>query len=218
MSGFILLGSPGSGKGTLAQYMKSLDIEPIGSGDILRREVREETEIGKQVKHLVREGRQVSDQLISEIVLKKLDECMRLRQSFVLDGFPQTLPQWEILQDFLAKHPDHPVSTICMEVEPETALKRMTGRLNCFQCESIYHQEMSPPAQEGTCDHCQIPLIKREGDAPEYASQRLEQFERTTKKVMEYVSGFPHVFSIDGNLPLQSVQSSFNHILKHHEI
>lgn len=213
MSGYILLGSPGSGKGTLAQHMKALEMEHIGSGDMLRHEVRQATAIGKQIQHLVQEGSQVPDELISQIILRKLEECMGLRKQFVLEGFPQTLSQLESLQAFLSKHPEYPVTMICVEIKPEIALKRMVGRMSCFQCESIFHEEMRPPLKQEECDYCQIPLIKRESDRLDHATQRIEQFERTTKKVMQCVRQYPHVFSVDGNASLQSVRSAFMDIL-----
>ncbi len=204
MSGYILLGSPGSGKGTLGQFMKSFGVEHIASGDILRREVRKGTLIGRQTQQLIQEGLQVPDQLISEIVLKKLEECIEKRSQFVLDGFPQTVAQFESLYTFLTRHPDYPVTTICVDIKPETALKRMSGRISCPECESIYHQEMHPPVKEGQCDRCDSLLVQRESDIPEQAVKRLEQFELTTKKVMECALQRLGVFSIDGNGSMES--------------
>ncbi len=213
IQGYILLGSPGSGKGTIGQFMKPYATQHIASGDILRKEVKENTPIGKQTQALIQEGKQVPDALITEIVLKRLEECIKKKFPFVLDGFPQTLSQLESLHGFLQKHPEYQVKTLCVEVEPKTALQRMTERISCPQCERIYNKATTPPLNPDTCDACAIPLTSRESDKEEAAKARLWQFERTTKKVMDFVRSQPNVFCINGNSPIYKVQEQLIPIL-----
>ncbi|MBY0529422.1 MAG: nucleoside monophosphate kinase [Rhabdochlamydiaceae bacterium] len=212
-TGYILLGSPGSGKGTLGHVMQTKGLKHIASGDILRRHVRKQTELGIAVSALVQEGKQVPDGIITEMILKKLEKCIENHQNFVLDGFPQTEPQFESLRHFLAAHPDCNVRVLCMEIEPETALKRMTGRITCVQCETIYHDSFRPPIAEETCDTCHIPLERRSGDSLEKAQARLVQFDLTTKKVMQIAPNYLTTYSIDANGSFETVQQNLISIL-----
>lgn len=214
MRGYLLLGSPGAGKGTLGQFIKSCGIKHIASGDILRREVQKGTFVGKQTEELIQRGRQVPDALITEIVLKKLERCIERRKAFALDGFPQTLPQLESLYAFLAQHPECPVTTICVEVNPETAFERLVGRISCPNCEVTYHEAMFPPINEGECNACKTPLVKRGGDDRKEALRRLFRFHQTTEKVMDYVRENSDVCCVDGNQSIDSVREQLANILE----
>ena len=218
MRGYILLGSPGAGKGTLGHFMKSCDIKHIASGDVLRREVYKGTSIGRQTERLIQEGKQVPDALITEIVLRKLERCIEQQKEFALDGFPQTLPQLESLYAFLAQHPECSVTPICIEVEPETAFQRLVGRISCPKCDVTYHNGMFSPTAERECDTCKIPLIKRGGDNPKQAIRRLKRFHDTTEKVMDCVRNDFHVFSIDGNYSMDFVRAQLADILEHETV
>jgi adenylate kinase len=211
MSGYILLGSPGAGKGTIGHSIgRTWGMEHVCSGDLLRQEVKDNTETGKKIFTILQEGGQVPDPLITQLVLNRLNPLIESKTEFVLDGFPQTIGQWESLKETLDAHPEFPVTTICVEVLPETALQRMTGRLTCETCNEIYHKETTPSLQ---CTICGNNLVVRKSDVPELAATRLETFESTTKKVMEHIRGQPKTFFVDGNSSKDQVLSQITHLI-----
>ncbi|MBS0656325.1 MAG: nucleoside monophosphate kinase [Verrucomicrobia bacterium] len=221
MGSYILLGSPGAGKGLLGQHMKEqYEMEYFSSGDILRSEVANETEIGIEIKTTMAEGGQVNDELITQIVLKKLEALILSSKKFIIDGFPQTLIQLESLQQFLALYPAFPVAFVCVEVDRETAFKRMTGRISCLNCQKVYHRQNDPPLYDDQCDSCDGALVARESDQNEKAAKRLDLFENSTKKIMELIKGRSDTLCIDANGTIRDSREKFlkvHNAIQHHK-
>lgn len=182
----IFLGAPGAGKGTIAKEMvDKYRIAHISTGDILRAEVAARTEAGKQAEALIKEGQLVPDELVAEMVRRRIAEpdCKR---GFILDGFPRTIRQAEMLEDALRELKLFIDLVIYLAVDDETLLKRLTARLNCRKCDAIYNKISRPPKKAGVCDQCGGELFQRPDDSLETAKSRLKVFYAQTAPLVDY--------------------------------
>lgn len=182
----ILLGAPGSGKGTQAQRLSGrFGIPQVSTGDLLRAAVKAGTELGQRAKAAMDAGELVSD----DIVLGMIRE--RLRQpdaapGFILDGFPRNLAQAEAL-DGLLEQIDAPLdAVVLLDVDFDVLLKRITGRRTCGGCGKVYNVYFLPPAQEGVCDECGGELIQRADDNEETVTNRLKVYESQTAPLIAF--------------------------------
>jgi adenylate kinase len=189
----ILLGAPGAGKGTQAEYIKGqYNMPQISTGDILRQAVREETEIGKKAKSYMDAGKLVPDDIIINIMKQRLKEpdCS---DGFILDGFPRTIKQAEKLEK-IAK-----INVVINIVVPlEDLLQRITGRRSCPECGAVYHIIFNPPPEEGKCK-CGGTLIQREDDTEETVRKRLETYEAQTAPLIDYYKKKKLLKDVDGS-------------------
>jgi adenylate kinase len=202
MVGYILLGSPGAGKGTIGQFLQeTYGIDHFSSGDLLRSEVSEQTLIGKEIAATIDRGEQVPDEMITQLVLNRIEQLVAENKSFILDGFPQTLPQAERLNHF-AKFE---IKYIYVKVAPETALERMIHRITCSVCTAIF-SKMSQA--EEACAKCNGTLVVRKSDQPETASRRLVQFQQTTKHVIKEIKKDFNPIIIDGNQAIEAIREN----------
>ena len=202
----ILLGAPGAGKGTQAELlMKHLNIPSISTGNMLREAMANGTELGKQVKTYMDEGRLVPDELILGIVAERTaqPDC---NKGFILDGVPRTPAQAEAL-DKMGVRIDHVVS---IEVDDAVIEGRMTGRRVCTKCGASYHIVANPPKQEGVCDHCGAEVATRKDDAPETVRNRLKVYHESTEPLKDYYSAQGKLRTVEGN---QSIEGAFAEIL-----
>lgn len=175
----ILLGAPGSGKGTQAAVLSTaLDIPSISTGNILREAIRNGTPTGQKAKAYTEKGALVPDEIILGIIQERLaqDDC---KNGFILDGFPRTIPQAEALER-MGVAIDAAVS---LEVADEKIERRMTGRRTCPGCGASYHLEYHPPVKDGVCDSCGQALVQRADDAPETVRARLKVYHETTEPI-----------------------------------
>ena len=177
----VLLGPPGSGKGTQAAKLSaSLGVPRISTGDILRRNVAEGTELGKQAKAFMESGKLVPDELVIAMTAERLKEP-DTGAGFVLDGFPRTIPQAEALAKLTALD-----AVINLFLEPEELVKRSAGRRVCPKCESVYHLVTNPPRQAGVCDRCGTALVTRPDDREEVVRTRIDTYDRQTAPLVRY--------------------------------
>jgi adenylate kinase len=177
----VLLGPPGAGKGTQAVRLADhFGVPRISTGDILRRQVADKTELGKKAATYVRSGRLVPDALVIEMVRKRLQE-KDAKKGFILDGFPRTREQAQAL-DKMAKLD----RALLLFLDPEDLIKRSTGRRVCKDCESVYHLLMNPPKRPDLCDRCGGKLIVREDDKGETVRHRIQVYEDQTKPLVTY--------------------------------
>lgn len=194
----ILLGPPGSGKGTQAQRMvERYHIPQISTGDILRGAVKEQTPLGVEAKGYMDQGTLVPDEVMVGIVRERLKES-DCKGGFILDGFPRTVPQAEALDNTLGEMQraiDHVVS---IEVPNEELIKRLTGRRTCRNCGAMYHIVFGPPAKEGVCDRCGGELYQRDDDQEETIRARLQVYEEQTVPLIAYYQGKGLLRAIDG--------------------
>ena len=178
----ILLGPPGAGKGTQAQVLKDkFNIPQISTGEILRAEIKAQSELGKKLKAIVDSGALVSDDIIIEIVKKKIasPEC---KNGFLFDGFPRTLPQAEAIKNAEIKI-DHVVEITVPDAE---IVKRMSGRRVHLASGRTYHLEYNPPKVAGKDDVTSEPLVQREDDREDTVKKRLDIYHQQTKPLVEY--------------------------------
>ena len=203
----ILLGAPGAGKGTQAEMLAAkLQIPTISTGNMLREAMANGSELGKQVKQAMDEGRLVSDELVLGIVAERTakDDC---KNGFILDGVPRTLAQAKAL-DEMGVRLDHVVS---LEIDDAVIEGRMTGRRVCPKCGASYHITANPPKKDNTCDQCGTELVIRKDDAPETVRNRLAIYHESTEVLKDYYAAQNKVRLIEGN---QSIEGAFKDILK----
>jgi adenylate kinase len=194
----ILLGPPGSGKGTQAQKMvERYRIPQISTGDILRGAVKEKTPLGVEAKRYMDQGALVPDEVVVGIVRDRLKgaDC---NGGFILDGFPRTVPQAEALESTLKdmkREIDHVVS---INVDNEELIRRLTGRRTCRDCGAMSHLIFDPPKKEGICNKCGGELYQRDDDKEETIRARLQVYEKQTAPLIEYYRNRGFLRTIDG--------------------
>ena len=183
----ILLGPPGAGKGTQAKMLvEKYGIPQISTGDILRANLKAQTELGLEAKKYMDAGKLVPDEVVIGIIENRLkeDDCQK---GYMLDGFPRTVAQAEALDRMLADSGsagiDHVVS---IEVANEELMGRLTGRRTCRQCGQGFHVIFDPPKQEGVCDKCRGELYQRDDDNEETVSNRLKVYGDQTQPLIDY--------------------------------
>ncbi|MDR1692812.1 MAG: adenylate kinase [Oscillospiraceae bacterium] len=168
----VLLGAPGSGKGTQASLMaKSLNVPVISTGDILRAAIREQTETGLKAKAYVDAGRLVPDGIVAEALRERIGQA-DCAGGYILDGYPRTIPQAEMLEELGIS----PGLALSIEVPDSDIERRMTGRRVCLSCNAVFHTEYNPARQEGVCDVCGERLTRREDDEPGTVRERLRVY------------------------------------------
>ena len=177
----VMLGAPGAGKGTQAVMIcEKYGIPHISTGDIFRSNIKNGTELGKKAKEYMDQGKLVPDELTIQLLLDRVaqDDC---KNGYVLDGFPRTIPQAEVLTKALAETGSKVDYAINVDVPDENIIHRMSGRRSCPKCGASYHIEYIPPKQEGICDACGAELIQREDDKPETVKNRLAVYHEQTQ-------------------------------------
>ena len=203
----ILLGAPGAGKGTQAEMLAAkLQIPTISTGNMLREAMANGSDLGKQVKQAMDEGRLVSDELVLGIVKERTakPDC---QNGFILDGVPRTLAQAKAL-DEMGINLDHVVS---LEIDDAVIEGRMTGRRVCPKCGASYHITANPPKKDNTCDQCGEGLVIRKDDAPETVRSRLAIYHETTEVLKGYYAAQNKLRLVEGN---QSIEGAFKDILE----
>ena len=184
----ILLGAPGAGKGTIAKLLSDYDGSvQISTGDILRKAVKEGTELGRKAKAFMDSGDLVPDELIMDIMEGRMQE-KDCEKGFLLDGFPRTVPQAEALKKLLAKLGIVLDYAINLDVPREVILDRLTTRRTCSnpECQAIYNIKSDPPTADGKCKKCGSPVIQRDDETEEAILNRLETYNEKTAPLMGF--------------------------------
>ncbi|MFZ1386824.1 MAG: adenylate kinase [Thiolinea sp.] len=183
----ILLGAPGSGKGTQAQRLTDIyNIPQISTGDLLRAAVASGTELGKQAKVAMDAGGLVSDDIVLGMIRERLQQP-DAANGFILDGFPRNLSQAASLDKLLAEVGQPIDAGLLIDVDFDILLKRLTGRLSCKDCSTVYNRYFSPPTKDGVCDKCgSTNLYHRADDNEETIGNRLKVYEENTAPLINY--------------------------------
>jgi adenylate kinase len=195
----ILLGPPGSGKGTQGERLQEdLELPYYATGDILRAAVRDETEIGLAAKEYMDRGDLVPDEVIIGLITERL-ESGEADRGFILDGFPRTVPQAEALDTELAKIHRQLAAVVLIDAHDDEVVRRLSGRRVCDAESHVYHVEFSPPKQEGVCDIDGSGLIVRDDDKPDVIRHRLEQYKEKTAPLIDYYEKKGLLNPVDGS-------------------
>ncbi len=209
----IMLGAPGAGKGTQAEMIsEKYNLPHISTGDIFRANIKNGTELGKEAKQYMDKGLLVPDELTVKILLDRVskDDC---KNGYVLDGFPRTIPQAEVLDEALTKLNDQVDFAINIDVPDENIITRMSGRRACVNCGATYHVVYAAPKKENICDKCGNTLILRDDDKPETVKNRLDVYHKQTQPLIEYYGKKGILKEVDGTVSLNEVFDSIVSIL-----
>jgi adenylate kinase len=182
----ILLGPPGAGKGTQAERLTDdFNLPYIATGDILRRAVADGTELGKQAKGYMDEGKLVPDDVITGVILEALENT-DARDGFILDGFPRTVPQAEALGEGMDAADRKLTAVILVDVPDEEVVRRLSGRRVSVKTGRVYHVEFDPPKHADRCDVDGSRLVQRDDDKPETVAKRLDVYHAQTEPLISY--------------------------------
>jgi adenylate kinase len=196
----ILLGPPGSGKGTQGERLQEdLELPYYATGDILRGAVKDGTEIGLKAKEYMDRGDLVPDEVIIGVIADRL-ESGEADHGFILDGFPRTVPQAEALDQKLGEISRQLTAVILIDVPDDEIVRRLSGRRVCTQGNHVYHVDFSPPEQEGLCDIDGSELIVRDDDNAEVIRNRLVQYHDKTAPLVDFYDGQALLNRVDGSM------------------
>jgi len=205
MLNLILLGPPGAGKGTQASKLKEkFNVPHISTGDILRDNISKGTELGKKAKEYMNNGQLVPDDLVINIVEVRLleDDC---KNGFILDGFPRTVHQAEVLGEFFKSEGMKDYKVVELYVDKDELVRRLSGRRLCKACNAIYHVTGMPSKKQGVCDACGGELYQRPDDNEETVIKRTEVYNSQTKPLTDYYDKLGNIVHIDGKIGLEKV-------------
>jgi adenylate kinase len=201
----IMLGAPGAGKGTQAKMIaEKYSLPHISTGDIFRANIKNQTELGMEAKKYMDEGKLVPDELTVKILLDRVanEDC---KNGYVLDGFPRTIPQAEVLTKALEEMNDAIDYAIDVDVPDENIVNRMSGRRACVTCGATYHIVHVPPKTENICDKCGSELILRDDDKPETVLNRLKVYHDQTQPLIDYYTAKGVLRTVDGTKDMNDV-------------
>jgi len=199
----ILLGPPGSGKGTLAtELSKSKNLPHISTGDLFYENLRNKTELGLQAQHHLDKGHLVPDSLVLDIMYDRISQpdCS---QGYILDGIPRNIAQVHEIEDYLRDKAT--ILVIKLTVSDETVIVRLSGRLLCQKCHHVWHKEITAPKQEGICDLCGGELHQRSDDTPEAIKERLKVYHEQTQPLEKFYQEHGLLKEIDASKPINEV-------------
>ena len=209
----VMLGAPGAGKGTQANMIaEKYNIPHISTGDIFRANIKNGTELGKEAKGYMDKGQLVPDELTVKLLLDRVAQA-DCKNGYVLDGFPRTIPQAEVLDSELTKNGEKLDYAIDVDVPDENIIHRMGGRRACLKCGATYHVEYVPPKKEGICDVCGSELVLRDDDKPETVKNRLKVYHDQTQPLIEYYTKQNVLHSVDGTQDVNQVFSDITGML-----
>lgn len=193
----VMLGAPGAGKGTQAVRLSlALSIQHVSTGDLFREHLKQGTQLGSQAKQYMEEGHLVPDDLVVDMLFDRVQRA-DCREGYLLDGYPRTLHQAEVLEERLVS--DIPMQVLELEVSDESIVERASGRLLCDRCGHIQHEKFSPPVVAGVCDACGGTLRQREDDRPEVVRNRLAVYHDQTQPLSEYYRKRDMLCVVDGS-------------------
>ena len=209
----VMLGAPGAGKGTQAKMIaEQYGIPHVSTGDIFRMNIKNGTALGMEAKAYMDKGELVPDALTVRILLDRVaqDDC---KNGYVLDGFPRTIPQAEVLDAELTKLGDAIDYAINVDVPDENIIRRMSGRRACVSCGATYHIVHIPPKKEGICDKCGAELILRDDDKEETVKNRLNIYHAQTQPLIDFYTNKGVLKTVDGTVDSAEVFAAIKEIL-----
>ncbi|QSB15536.1 adenylate kinase [Natronosporangium hydrolyticum] len=201
----VLVGPPGAGKGTQAEFIAAhLAVPKISTGDIFRDNVARGTELGVQARSYMDAGQLVPDEVTINMVRDRLAEP-DAGDGFLLDGFPRTVPQASALDKLVADLGAGLEVVLELVVDDDEVIRRLSGRRTCRGCGKIWHVEFDPPVREGSCDRCGGQLFQRDDDKAETVAERLRVYARDTAPLVDYYGAQGRLVGIDATGPVEDV-------------
>jgi adenylate kinase len=201
----VLVGPPGAGKGTQAQFIAShLSIPKISTGDIFRHNVSTGTELGQQAKAYMDRGDLVPDEVTIAMVVGRLQEPDS-QAGFLLDGFPRNVPQAEVLRKLLAEWETRLDVVLELVVDDDEVVRRLSGRRTCRQCGRIWHVLFEPPTRTGICDDCGGELFQRDDDREQTIRHRLDVYAEQTQPLIAFYADDGILLGIDATGPVEEI-------------
>lgn len=201
----VLVGPPGAGKGTQAQFIAShLSIPKISTGDIFRANVSGGTELGKLAKEYMDRGDLVPDEITNAMVQDRLAE-RDAQEGFLLDGFPRNVPQAQVLKKILDELGVKLDIVLELVVDNDEVVRRLAGRRTCRSCGKVWHVDFDPPKNDGVCDACGGELFQRDDDREETIRHRLEVYEQQTSPLISYYAEEGLLEGVDATGPVEEV-------------
>ena len=203
----IMLGAPGTGKGTVAGILQEkLGIKQVSTGDIFRKNIKEGTKLGKLSKEYMDQGKLVPDEITIEIIKDRLNE-QDVKKGVILDGFPRTVEQAKVLDKMLEERGQKVDKVINLSTPEQEIIERIVNRRICSnqECRKIYNLILNPPKVEGICDRCGSKLITRKDDTEETVKERIKDYNIETKPLIEF-------YQNKGILETHVVSVSINHL------
>jgi len=208
----LLLGAPGGGKGTQAkELIKIWGIPQISTGDLLRANVAQGTDLGRLANEIMGRGELVPDSLVNQMIAARFEQP-DTENGYILDGFPRTLGQADWLDKHLIAHPHQglPVVAVSIKVDYNHLLRRITGRRNCPVCQRIYNIHLQPPQREGLCDVDGAALVQRSDDTEQCLQGRLKTYETLTAPVVEHYHNAGRFVEVNGDQPVSVVAAEIH--------
>lgn len=195
---FILIGPPGAGKGTQAKNIANLkDFVLISTGDLLRENVENKTELGITAKSYMDKGELVPTELVARMIKANIKQNIG-RNGFLFDGFPRDLAQNDLLSEMLKEFNLDVDKVIYIDVKDEAIYERLTNRRICPKCKKVYHMKYNPPKHDELCDDCNVSLIVRDDDKIDVIKKRLEVYHKSTQPLVDYFERSGRITKING--------------------
>ena len=209
----VMLGPPGSGKGTRAHLISEMyDIPIISTGDILRETAENNNERGKKIRKILDRGKLVPSEIVNELVKEKLHE-LDTENGYILDGYPRNEEQFEALKKTLDERKEELNYVLYVDIDDKILIERLSKRRTCPECGAVYHLKFNPPEEDLICDQCGTKLIQRRDDKPKVIKKRLEVYRKETQPLLEKYQEKGLVKKIPGNVDLEALPCIIRGIL-----
>ena len=213
MLNIVIFGAPGSGKGTQSErIVEKYGINHISTGDVLRAEIKNGTELGKTAKGYIDQGQLIPDELMVDILASVFDS-FKDSKGVIFDGFPRTIPQADVLDKAVSELNDKIDYAINVDVKDDNIIRRMSGRRACLNCGATYHIVNVPPKKEGICDTCGSELVIRDDDKEETVKARLLAYHEQTQPLIDYYNNKGILKEVDGTKDMNDVFADIVNIL-----
>ncbi len=202
----VLLGPPGAGKGTQAKVLsQKLNLAHLSTGDMFRQAVKKNDETGRKLASFMQQGLLVPDEMVNHVVAERLKDKNSHQGNFILDGYPRTRPQAEVLDKFLIDNKIPLDIVIYMETSQGTVIERLTGRRVCEKCGFNYHIKNIKPKKDGICDTCGGKLIQRKDDNKETVLKRIKIYNEQTAELIGYYKNKGILSTVSGDLEVDKL-------------
>ncbi len=209
----LIIGPPGSGKGTqAARVAERLGLKHLSTGDILREAVKEQTELGLKAKAYMEKGELVPDELMLALIAEELDRLSGA--GWILDGFPRTMPQAEALEKMLDEREEGIDRVVLVDVDYEVIVRRLTSRRVCPSCNAVYNIETKKPREDNRCDNCGTELIIRPDDREETVRNRLKVYDEQTAPVVDFYRNKGNLVTVKGEGDIEEITAEILRVLE----